>query len=115
MPRAKTRVSSHQRRKKVLKQASGYFGKGKNCIRTATDAVLHAGQYAYRDRRRKKRDFRSLWIVRINAAARENGLSYGKFISGLSKKGIEIDRKMLAHLALHEPETFAALVAEAKG
>lgn len=112
MPRAKTRVASRARRKKITSANAGYFGKRKNCIRTATDAYWKAGTYAYRDRRRKKRDFRSLWILRINAAARLNGTTYAKLIDGLKKKGIEINRKMLANLAVHEPETFAKIVTE---
>jgi large subunit ribosomal protein L20 len=110
MPRAKTAVASRQRRKKVLKANSGYFGKKKNCISTAHDALWRSGVYAYRDRRAKKRDFRALWIIRINAGARLNGTTYGKLISSLKKKGIELDRKVLAHLAMHEPEAFGKIV-----
>ncbi len=114
MPRAKTRVASRNRRKKIFKANEGYFGKRKNCIRTAHDAFWRSGVYAYEGRRQRKRDFRALWIMRINAGARLNGLTYGKFISGLKKKNIEINRKVLAHLAVHEPETFKQLVEEVK-
>jgi large subunit ribosomal protein L20 len=110
MPRAKTRVASRARRKKILKANAGYFGKRKSCIRTAKDAFWKAGKYQYRDRKQRKRQFRSLWISRINAAARDGGLSYSHFISGLKKKGICLDRKVLAQLALHEPESFKKLV-----
>jgi large subunit ribosomal protein L20 len=115
MPRAKTRVASRARRKKILKANAGYFGKRKSAIRTAKDAYWKAGKYAYRDRKQNKRNFRSLWIIRINAAARDNGITYGKFISGLKEKGITLDRKVLAHLALHEPEAFKKLVDTVKG
>jgi large subunit ribosomal protein L20 len=110
MPRAKTRVASRARRKKILKANAGYFGKRKSCIRTAKDAFWKAGKYQYRDRKQRKRQFRSLWISRINAAARDGGLSYSHFISGLRQKGICLDRKVLAQLALHEPESFKKLV-----
>jgi large subunit ribosomal protein L20 len=114
MPRVTNRVASRQRRKKILKSNKGYFGKRKNCIQSATDAFWHAGTYAYADRRRRRRDFRSLWISRINAAARLNGMPYGRFISGLKLINSELDRKALAHLALHEPEVFKALVDKVK-
>ena len=114
MPRAKTRVSSRARRKRVIKATKGYFGKRKSCIRTAHDALWRSGVYAFRDRRRKKRDFRALWIVRINAAARMNGLTYGRLIGGMKKKGIEINRKTLAHLAVHEPDIFSKIAEEVK-
>ncbi len=110
MPRAKTRVASRARRKKIISANAGYFGKKKNCIKTAKDAFMKSGQYAYRDRRQKKRDFRSLWILRINAAARLNGTTYSKFINALKIKGIELNRKTLAHLAVHEPEVFTKIV-----
>jgi large subunit ribosomal protein L20 len=110
MPRAKTRVASRARRKKILKANAGYFGKRKSCIRTAKDAFWKAGKYQYRDRKQRKRDFRSLWITRINAAARLNGTTYGKLIAGLKAKCIELDRKVLAELALHEPDSFKKLV-----
>ena len=114
MPRVKRGVVSRARRKKVLKQAKGYYGQRSRSFRVAKQAVIKAGQYAYRDRRQKKRQFRSLWIVRINAQAREHGLTYGRFISGLKKAEIELDRKVLADLALNEKEAFGALAAKAK-
>ena len=114
MPRIKRSVVSRARRKKVLKQAKGYSGARSRTFKVAKQAVIKAGQYAYRDRRQRKRQFRSLWIVRINAAAREHGLSYSRFIAGLKKAAIEIDRKVLADLAYHEKEAFAALAEQAK-
>ena len=114
MSRVKRGVTSHARHKKVLKKAKGYYGRRKNTIRVAMQAVEKAGQYAYRDRRNRKRNFRALWIQRINAAARQNGLTYGRFINGLGKAGIEIDRKVLADLAVREPEAFSALVDKAQ-
>src|ERR1700743_3497053 len=113
MSRVKRGVTSHARHKAVLKQAKGFYGRRKNTIRIARQAVEKAGQYAYRDRRTKKRNFRSLWIQRINAAVREHGLTYSRFISGLAGAGIEIDRKVLADLALHEAAAFQALVDQA--
>ena len=114
MPRAKNRVASRARRKRILNANKGYFGKRKNSIKTAKDAFLRAGQYAFRDRRQKKRNFRALWILRINAAVRQLGMNYSTFINGLKKSNIEINRKALAHLAVHEPEIFAAIVDTAK-
>ena len=114
MARVKRGVTAHAKHKKVLKKAKGYYGRRKNTIRVAKQAVEKAMQYAYRDRKRKKRTYRALWIQRINAAVREHGLTYGRFIDGLSKAGIEIDRKVLSDLAIHEPVAFAALVAKAK-
>jgi large subunit ribosomal protein L20 len=114
MSRVKRGVTSHARHKKVLKQAKGYYGRRKNTIRVARQAVEKAGQYQYRDRKVKKRNFRSLWIQRINAAVRELGLTYGRFINGLNKAGIEVDRKVLADLAVHEPEAFKALAGKAQ-
>ena len=114
MSRVKRGVTAHARHKKVIKQAKGYYGRRKNTIRVAKQAVEKAGQYAYRDRRVKKRNFRSLWIQRINAACRLNGLTYARFIDGLSKAGIAVDRKVLADLAVREPEAFGVLVAKAK-
>ena len=114
MSRAKRGVQAHARHKKVIKAAKGYYGRRKNTFRAATQAVDTAGQYAYRDRRRKKRNFRLLWIQRINAASRELGMTYGRFINGLDKAGIEIDRKVLADLAVREPEAFKALVEKAQ-
>ena len=106
MSRVKRGVTSHARHRKVIKAAKGYYGRRKNTIRVAKQAVEKAGQYAYRDRKVKKRTFRALWIQRINAAARENGLTYGRLIDGLKKAGIELDRKVLADIAVHEPATF---------
>jgi large subunit ribosomal protein L20 len=113
MPRAKNSVATRQRRKKVLKMAKGYRGPKSDCYRPANEQVMHSLQYAYRDRRARKSDFRRLWISRINAAAREQGMSYSKFINGLHKAGVEVDRKILAELAVHEPEAFAELVSVA--
>jgi len=110
MSRVKRGVQAHARHKKVIKAAKGYYGRRKSTFRAATQAVDKAGQYAYRDRRRKKRNFRSLWIQRINAASRECGMTYGRFIEGLGKAGIEIDRKVLADIAVREPDAFKALV-----
>jgi len=114
MSRIKRSVASRARRKKVLKQAKGYYGARSRTFKVAKQAVIKAGQYAYRDRRQRKRQFRQLWIVRINAEAREHGLSYSRFIAGLKKAAIEVDRKVLADLALHEKEAFAALAEQAK-
>ncbi|PRD44324.1 50S ribosomal protein L20 [Phyllobacterium phragmitis] len=114
MARVKRGVTSHAKHKKVLKQAEGFRGRRKNTIRAAKAAVDRSKQYAYRDRKNRKRSFRALWIQRINAAVREHGLTYGRFIDGLSKTGIEVDRKVLSDLAIHEPEAFGALVVEAK-
>ncbi|MGM0526511.1 MAG: 50S ribosomal protein L20, partial [Pseudomonadota bacterium] len=113
--RVKRGVIARARHKKVLKQAKGYYGARSRVYRVAVQAVTKAGQYAYRDRRNKKRQFRQLWIVRINAAARQNGLSYSRFINGLKKASIEIDRKILADIAVHDQNGFAALVEKAKG
>ena len=114
MSRVKRGVTARAAHKKVIKAASGYFSRRKNIFRVAVQAVEKAQQYQYRDRRTKKRNFRALWIQRINAASRELGLTYGRFINGLGKAGIEIDRKVLADLAVHEPQAFAALVDKAK-
>jgi large subunit ribosomal protein L20 len=114
MARVKRGVTSHAKHKKVVKAAKGYFGRRKNTIRIAKQAVEKANQYAYRDRRAKKRNFRALWIQRINAGARELGLTYARFINGLSKAGVEVDRKVLADLAVKEPEAFKALADKAK-
>ncbi len=114
MSRVKRGVTSHARHKKVLKRAKGYYGRRKNTIRVAMQAVEKAGQYAYRDRKVRKRQFRSLWIQRINAASREHGLTYGRFIDGLNKAGIEVDRKVLSDLAIHQPDAFKALVERAQ-
>lgn len=114
MPRVKRGVTAHARHKKILDQAKGYYGARRKVFRVAKQAVIKAGQYAYRDRRQKKRDFRALWIVRINAAARECGLSYSRFINGLRKATIEVDRKMLADIAVFDKPAFAALAERAK-
>ena len=114
MPRATNSVSSRRRRKKVLKLAKGYWGGRSRLFRTAQEAVDRAQRYAYRDRRTRKRDLRRLWITRINAAARLNGLSYSQLIYGLGRAGVEINRKILADLAVRDPEAFAAVAAEAK-
>jgi len=114
MARVKRGVVARARHKKVLKQAKGYYGARRKVYRVAKQAVIKAGQYAYRDRRQRKRQFRSLWIVRINAAAREFGLSYSRFMDGLHKAGIEIDRKVLADLAVHDIAAFGVLVEKAK-
>ena len=114
MPRVKRGVTARARHKKVIKQAKGYRGARKNVFRVAKQAVTKAGQYAYRDRRRKKRDFRSLWIMRINAAARECGLSYSTFMNGLKRASIELDRKTLAHIAVTDKSTFSHLADKAK-
>ena len=114
MPRVKRGVASRARRKKVLKQAKGYYGARSRTFKVAKQAVIKAGQYAYRDRRQRKRHFRALWILRINAAAREQGLSYSRFISGLKKAAIDVDRKILADIALHEKEAFGVLANKAK-
>jgi large subunit ribosomal protein L20 len=114
MPRVKRGVTARARHKKVLNAAKGYYGARSRIYRVAVQAVTKAGQYAYRDRRQKKRQFRQLWIVRINAAARQNGLSYSRFINGLKKASIEIDRKILSDIAVHDKATFAALVEKAK-
>ncbi len=113
MSRVKRGVTTHARHRKVIKAAKGYYGRRKNTFRIANQAVEKAGQYAYRDRKVRKRSFRALWIQRINAAARENGLTYGRFIDGLTKAGIEIDRKVLADIAVHEPDAFKALADQA--
>lgn len=109
MPRVKRGVTARARHKKVLKQAKGYYGARSRVYRVAKQAVIKAGQYAYRDRKQRKRQFRSLWIVRINAAARECGLSYSRFMNGLSKAEIDIDRKVLADIAVNDKEAFAEL------
>lgn len=114
MTRVKRGVVARRRHKKVLKQAKGYYGARSRVFRVAKQAVIKAGQYAYRDRRNRKRQFRALWIQRINAGARINGMSYSRFVGGLKKAGIEIDRKVLADLAVHDKAAFAAIVEKAK-
>ena len=114
MARVKRGVTARARHKKVLKRAKGYYGARRKIYRVAVQAVTKAGQYAYRDRRQRKRQFRRLWIARINAAARLSGLSYSRFINGLSLAGIEVDRKVLADIAVHDAAGFSALVEKAK-
>ena len=114
MARVNKSVASRTRRKKILKQARGYYGARSRTFKVAKQAVIKAGQYAYRDRRQKKRQFRSLWIIRINAAARLNGISYSQLMNGLKKASIKLDRKVLAHLAINEASSFAAVVERAK-
>ncbi len=114
MARVKRGVTSHAKHKKTLKAAKGFYGRRKNTIRTAKAAVDKSMQYAYRDRKVKKRTFRALWIQRINAAVREGGLTYSRFIAGLSKAGVQVDRKVLSDLAVREPAVFQLLVSQAK-
>ena len=114
MPRVKRGVTARARHNKVLSEAKGYYGARSKVFRVAKQAVVKAGQYAYRDRRQRKRQFRALWIARINAAARMNGLSYSRFMNGLSRAGVEVDRKMLADIAFHDDAAFAALAEQAK-
>ncbi|HLR13862.1 MAG TPA: 50S ribosomal protein L20 [Burkholderiaceae bacterium] len=114
MPRVKGGITSRNRHKKVLAQAKGFRGRRKNTFRVAKQAVMKAGQYAYRDRRARKREFRALWITRINAACREQGLSYSAFIAGTKKASIELDRKILADMAVNDKAAFAAIVEQAK-
>ena len=114
MARVKRGVTAHAKHKKVLKAAKGYYGRRKNTIRIAKQAVEKSMQYAYRDRKNKKRTFRALWIQRLNAAVRLHGLTYSRFIDGLGKAGIEVDRKVLSEMAIHEPAAFAAYVERAK-
>ena len=114
MPRIKRSVASRARRKKILKAAKGYYGARSRTFKVAKQAVIKAGQYAYRDRRQRKRQFRRLWITRINAASREHGLSYIVFMAGLKHAGIEVDRKVLAEIAVHEKDAFRALAERVK-
>ena len=114
MSRVKTGTTNHARHKKVLAKAKGYRGRNSTNFRVAIEKVEKGLQYAYRDRKVKKRNFRSLWIQRINAGAREHGLTYSRFMDGLKKSGVELDRKVLADLAVHEPEAFAGLVKQAQ-
>ena len=114
MPRVKRGVTTHKRHKKVLSRAKGYWGARSRLFKTAKEAVMHAMRYAYRDRRNRKRDFRRLWIIRINAACRAQGTTYGRFIEGLGKAGVEVDRKMLADLAVNDAQAFAQLVEQAR-
>ena len=115
MARVKRGVTSHAKHKKIFKAAKGYYGRRKNTIRVAKQAVEKAGQYAFRDRKNKKRTFRALWIQRINAGVRQFGLTYSRFITGLEKAGIDIDRKVLSDLAIREPAAFEAIVDKVKG
>ena len=115
MARVKGGARAHARHKKVIKQAKGYYGRRKNCFRTAVQAVEKAGQYAYRDRKARKHDFRSLWIVRINAAARLHGLTYSELVHGLKLCGIELDRKSLSEIAVNDEAGFKAIAAQAQG
>jgi large subunit ribosomal protein L20 len=114
MPRVKRGVVAHRRHKKILKQAKGYYGARSRVFRVAKQAVTKAGQYAYRDRRQRKRQFRALWITRINAQSRANGLSYSRFINGLKKADIALDRRVLADLAVHDKTAFTVIVEQAK-
>ena len=114
MARVKRGVTAHARHKKVVDKANGYYGRRNNVFRVAVQAVEKAEQYAYRDRRNKKRDFRALWIQRINAGVRLHGMTYSVFINGLKLAGIDLDRKVLADLAVHEPDAFASIVEQAK-
>jgi large subunit ribosomal protein L20 len=114
MARVKRGVTAHAKHKKILKAAKGYYGRRKNTIRVAKQAVERAQQYAYRDRKRKKRTLRALWIQRLNAAVRPFGLTYSRFINGLDRAGVVVDRKVLSDLAIHEPAAFAAIVGQAQ-
>ena len=114
MARVKRGTTTKARHKRILDQAKGYYGRRKNTIRIAKQAVEKAGQYAYRDRKVKKRSFRALWIQRINAAVRAEGLTYSQFMNGLKLAGVELDRKVLADIAMHEAEAFSAIIAQAK-
>ena len=114
MARVKGGNVSKNRRRKVLKQAKGYFGSKHRLYKTAKEQLMHSGQYAFRDRKQKKRDFRKLWITRINAACRLNDISYSRFIEGLTKAGVEINRKMLSEIAINDPKAFAQIVETAK-
>ena len=114
MPRANSSVPRHRRHRKIIKQAKGYYGARSRTFKSAKDAVIRAGLYAYRDRRQRKRQFRRLWIIRINAACRLNGMSYSTFINALNTKGIELNRKILADLAVRDPQAFTDLVDSVK-
>ena len=114
MPRANSSVPRHRRHRKIVKQAKGYYGARSRTFKSAKDAVTKAGLYAYRDRRQRKRQFRRLWITRINAACRLNGITYSAFISGLKTKGIELDRKVLSDMAVRDPEAFTLLITSVK-
>lgn len=113
MARVKRGLMRHKRHKKVIERATGYWGRKKNVFKRAQEQVMKSGQYAFRDRRQKKRDFRQLWIARISAACRVNGIRYSELIDGMNKKGIQVNRKVLSELAIHDPATFAKLAKEA--
>ena len=115
MTRVKGGIVSKNRRRKVLKAAKGYFGSKHRLYKTAKEQLMHSGQYAFRDRKQKKREFRKLWITRINAACRQNDISYSRFIEGLTKAGVEVNRKMLSEIAINDPKAFTELVSVAKG
>ncbi|MCE5280791.1 MAG: 50S ribosomal protein L20 [Deltaproteobacteria bacterium] len=115
MPRVKRSLTAHKKRRKILKSAKGFFGARSRLLRTATEAVNHAMAYAYRDRKVRKREFRRLWIARISAAARLNDITYSRLIDGMNKAGVEIDRKVLSDLAIHDPRGFSEIVTIAKG
>jgi large subunit ribosomal protein L20 len=115
MARVKRGTTTKARHKRILEQAKGYYGRRKNTIRIAKQAVEKAGQYAYRDRKVKKRSFRALWIQRINAAVRQEGLTYGQFMHGLKLAGVDLDRKVLADIAMHEGDAFRGIIAQARG
>ena len=115
MARAKRAVHAKKRRRVVLERAKGHYGNRSRTFRSANESVMHAGNYAFRDRRARKGQFRRLWIQRINAACRQNGISYSRFVAGLKAAEIDVDRKMLAEIAIHDPQAFAALVATANG
>lgn len=113
MARVKRGLMRHKRHKKIIEKASGYWGRKKNVFSRANEQVMKAGQYAFRDRRAKKRDFRRLWIARISAACKENDVKYSVFMHGLTEKGIQVNRKMLSEMAIHDPKAFKAIVAQA--
>lgn len=115
MARIKRGLMRHKRHKKIIEKASGYFGRKKNVFKRAHEQVMKSGQYAFRDRRQKKRDFRQLWIARITAGCRENGVKYSQLIYGINSKGIQVNRKMLSELAIHDPAAFTAIVKQAVG
>lgn len=113
MPRVKRGIMTRKRHRRIITRAKGFWGSRHSLFRQANEAVMHAGQYAYRDRRNRKREFRKLWIARINAACRQQGISYSRFINGLGKAGVTLDRKVMADLAVHDPAGFSALVQQA--
>jgi large subunit ribosomal protein L20 len=115
MARVKRAVHSHKKRREILRQAKGYYGARHKRLRVAKEQVMHSGVYAYRDRRDRKGQFRRLWITRIGAAAKQNGMSYSTFMHGMKQAGIELDRKVLADIAIHDPQAFASLVEQVRG